>query len=102
MLVLEEGCILIKSWIRGTLTEELLYLVSGLSTAKDVWRSLEEAFAQDTKDREGSLITRLHNYKKETSPISKSIRCFKGIRDELAGIQKPFRMMTRVAGWPLI
>lgn len=36
---------LIKSWIWGTLIEEVLYLASGLSTAKEVWKSLEEAFS---------------------------------------------------------
>lgn len=48
-----------------------------------------EALAQDRKDRERSLITRLHNYKKETSSVSNFIKHFKGICDELAAIQKP-------------
>lgn len=41
---------LIKSWIHGTLTKEVLYIVSGLSTARQVWKALEEVFAQDTKE----------------------------------------------------
>lgn len=48
---------IIRSWISGTLTEEVLYIVSGLSIAKLMWKALEEVLAQDTKDRQCSLIT---------------------------------------------
>lgn len=44
-----------KCWIRETLMEEVLYIVYALSTAKQMWKALEEGFAQDTKDRESDL-----------------------------------------------
>lgn len=47
--------------------EEVLYLVSGLSTEKEAWKALEESLAQDTKDCERSLIMPLHNCKKDSS-----------------------------------
>lgn len=34
-----------KSWIRGTLTEEVLYLVSGPSTAKEIGNHLKKLFS---------------------------------------------------------
>lgn len=74
---------LIKSWIRGTLMEDVLYLVSGLSIGKPVWKLLKEAFAS-----ERPLITRLLN-RKDSSSIATYIKCFKCICDELATTQKP-------------
>lgn len=56
ILILEEKQHVIKTWIRVTLMEKVLYFISGLSTAKEVWKSLEQAFAEDTKDRKRSLI----------------------------------------------
>lgn len=56
---------------------------------KEVWKSFEEAFAQDTKERERSSITRLRNCKKDSTSISKYIKRFKDICDELAARQKP-------------
>lgn len=53
-----------------------------------MWESLEAAFAQDTKDQERSLITRMHNCKKNSLSILEFLKKFKGIRDELAAIQK--------------
>lgn len=53
----EDG--LSKSWIE--VTEEVIYLGSGLSTTKEMWRSLEEVFTEDTKDRERSLVVDFHN-----------------------------------------
>lgn len=79
---------LIKSWIRHTLTGEVLYLVSGLSTGKEVLKSLEKAFVQDTRDRERSLFTRLHNCKKDTFSISNYLKRFECICNELTVIQK--------------
>lgn len=62
-----------------TLTEEVLCIVSGLSTARQVWKALEEVFAQDTKDREGSLITKLYTCKKENISISDYLKHFESI-----------------------
>lgn len=38
----------IKSWIPGTLSEEVLFLVTGLNMTK-MWQSLQAAFTQDTR-----------------------------------------------------
>lgn len=65
------------------------FLLGQWLNLKGIWKSLKEAFAQDTKDRERSLITRLHTCKKDSSSISNYIKRLKGICDELAAIQKP-------------
>lgn len=77
--------------------EDVLYLVNGLLTTKEVWKSLEKAFAQDTKDRVTSSIARLHNYKSDSSSISNDIKQFKVLCDELAAIQNQF-LMIKLAG----
>lgn len=58
---------LTKFWIRVTLSEEVLFLVSGLNIAKEMSESLEVAFSQDIKDRERSPITRPQNCKTDSS-----------------------------------
>ena len=40
----EEKDVLLRSWISGTLTEEIMYLIVGCSTAKEMWECLEEAY----------------------------------------------------------
>lgn len=55
---------------------------SGLSTSKQMWKALEEAFAQ------GTLVTKLHTCKKDNFSIANYLKCFKRIYDELAVIQK--------------
>lgn len=52
-----------RSWIQGTLTEAVLYIASGLSTARQMWKALREVFTQNTKDTECSLIRKLHTCK---------------------------------------
>ncbi|GAV66679.1 UBN2_3 domain-containing protein, partial [Cephalotus follicularis] len=44
------GC-LFRRWITSTLSKEVLGIIDGLVMAQDVWRALEETFAQDSKER---------------------------------------------------
>lgn len=86
---------LIQTWIWGNLAEEVLYIVTGLSTGKQMWKAPEEAFARYTKDREWCLITKLHTYKTENLSISDHLKQFKGIYDELARSRNLFLMITK-------
>ena len=47
----EEKDVLLRSWISGTLTEEIMYLIVGCSTAKEMWECLGETYFQATKDK---------------------------------------------------
>ncbi|ESR41525.1 hypothetical protein CICLE_v10013389mg, partial [Citrus x clementina] len=42
---------LLRGWIVGTLSEEVLGLVVGIETSAAVWKALSEYFARNTKDR---------------------------------------------------
>lgn len=61
-------------------------------------KALEDMSAQDTEDRERSLITKLLMCKKEMFSISNYFKQFKGIYDELAAIQKPVSVTTKKVG----
>ncbi len=44
--------LLLRSWITGTLFEEALGHVVGMTTAQEVWIGLEETYLQATKEKE--------------------------------------------------
>lgn len=80
---------LLRSWISGTLIEENMYLIVGCSTAKKMWKFLEETYLQATKDKQFHLKQQLQSVRLGTKTIDKYIKEFKGICDGLATIHKP-------------
>ena len=50
---------LLKSLMMGTMTEDVLSLVVGLRTSRNIWMCLEKTFAQSSKDRELQLQCQL-------------------------------------------
>ena len=47
----EDKDMLRRSWISGTLREEIMYLTVGYSTAKEMWECLGETYIQATEDK---------------------------------------------------
>ncbi|KAK4487845.1 hypothetical protein RD792_003581 [Penstemon davidsonii] len=47
---------LLRGWITGTLSEEVLSLVVGLETASEVWKALENSYALNSQEREVQLM----------------------------------------------
>ncbi|KAF8391041.1 hypothetical protein HHK36_023341 [Tetracentron sinense] len=80
---------LLRGWITGTLNEDVLSLVVGLESSKEVWNTLHDAYAQDSQEREFHLTQKLQMLRKGTSSLSDYIRVFKNICDDLAAIGKP-------------
>ncbi|KAF8369725.1 hypothetical protein HHK36_032252 [Tetracentron sinense] len=80
---------LLLGWINGTLSEEVLSHVVGLTSARDVWMCLENTFAQASKSREQQLRQQLQMCKKGNGTIEDYLRRFKGICDALVAIQRP-------------
>lgn len=70
----------------GTMTEDVLSLVVGLRTSRDIWMCLEKRFAQSSKDRELQLQCQLLLCREG---FQTSLCSFKTICDDLAAIQKP-------------
>lgn len=50
---------LLRRWITGTLSEEVLNLVVGLETSSEVWAALVDSFAQESQEREFYLLQKL-------------------------------------------
>ena len=68
---------LLRGWIVGTLSEEVLRVV-GLKTSVAVWRVLSEYFGRNTKDREFFLMQKMHMHNKQNyKTINDYIRGFK-------------------------
>ena len=80
---------LVKGWLTATLSEEVLGIVIGLSTASKVWNALVHAFAHVSPHRSLALKRRLTTITRGTDTLSVFLRKFKTICDELAAIGKP-------------
>ncbi|KAF5465049.1 hypothetical protein F2P56_015081, partial [Juglans regia] len=72
---------LLRGWIIGTLSEEALKLIVGLDTAHAVWEALNNAYAQESQEREFTLRQQLtYLRKKDHTSITEHICTFKGYR----------------------
>uniref|UniRef100_A0A2N9HKR1 Reverse transcriptase Ty1/copia-type domain-containing protein n=1 Tax=Fagus sylvatica TaxID=28930 RepID=A0A2N9HKR1_FAGSY len=80
--------LLLRSWITGTISEEALGHVVGMTTAKEVWTSLEVTYLQATKEKEIQLKRQLQMPKKDEVSLGDYLMQFKSICDSLAAIQK--------------
>ena len=80
---------LVKGWLTATLSEEVLGIFVGLSTAAEVWNALAHAFARVSPDRSLALKRRLTSITRGTDTLSVFLRKFKTICDELAAMGKP-------------
>ena len=88
---------LLRGWIIGTLSEEVLRLVIGLEMASTVWEALKDAYAQNSQEREFTLRQQLTYLRKdETKSITNHIQTFKGLCDNLAAIGKPIPDQEKV------
>ena len=88
---------LVRAWITSRLSEETLSLVVDLETSREVWSTLQDAFAHVSVEREFLLKQTLSVLTKEPSQtIHDYIRNFKNICDELSLIGKPLSDQEKV------
>nr|CAD1835675.1 unnamed protein product [Ananas comosus var. bracteatus] len=87
---------LVKSWIVGTLSEEVLGHAVGLQTAAEVWTALTNYFKQSSIAREFDLLAQLQHIRKGNNPLPTYLRNFKSICDQLHAIGKPVSDSTKV------
>lgn len=80
---------IIKSWIFGTLIEEMLGLVHALSTSHDVSLSLTANFNKSSVAREFELRRRLQMLTVKGKTFSVYCREFRAICDKLRSIGRP-------------
>ncbi|KAF3794163.1 hypothetical protein EJ110_NYTH08235 [Nymphaea thermarum] len=87
---------LLRGWITGSLSEEVLGLVVGLQTSFEVWTALLKVFARESKDREFLLTRKLQTFQKQEKNVTEYVTGFKTICDELAAIGKPLSDQDKV------
>ncbi|OMO81394.1 TMV resistance protein N-like protein [Corchorus olitorius] len=87
---------LLRGWIIGTLTKEVLGIVVGLESASEVWKALEDHFAQNSQEREFHLLQEISIIRKGDDPLHEYIRRFKTLCDELSATGKPVSDQKKV------
>ncbi|AAD21687.1 Strong similarity to gi/3600044 T12H20.12 protease homolog from Arabidopsis thaliana BAC gb/AF080119 and is a member of the reverse transcriptase family PF/00078 [Arabidopsis thaliana] len=90
---------LVRSWLFGTLSEEVLGHVHNLSTSRQIWVSLAENFNKSSVAREFSLRQNLQLLSKKEKPFSVYCREFKTICDALSSIGKPVDESMKIFGF---
>ncbi|XP_010473818.1 PREDICTED: uncharacterized protein LOC104753234 [Camelina sativa] len=79
----------VKAWLLGSMTENVLRLVVGSATAQEVWETLISHFNRTSSSRLFELQRRLQNADKLDKSVSDYLRGIKDICDQLASIGDP-------------
>nr|CAD1833524.1 unnamed protein product [Ananas comosus var. bracteatus] len=87
---------LVKSWIVGTLSEDVLVMPSVFKFAAEVWTALTNHFKRSSIAREFDLLAQLQHIRKGNNPLPTYLRNFKSICDQLHAIGKPVSNSTKV------
>lgn len=90
---------LVRSWIFGTLSEEVLGSVHTLLTSREVWISLAENFNKSSLARKFSLRRSLQLITKKDKSLYVYCRDFKAICDALSAIGKPVDESMKIFGF---
>uniref|UniRef100_A0A251RWD9 Putative zinc finger, CCHC-type n=1 Tax=Helianthus annuus TaxID=4232 RepID=A0A251RWD9_HELAN len=82
--------------INASLTEEALAVTVGLTTARDIWVSLETAFCNTSVERVQNLRDNLRVLKKGDKTVAEFGREFKAICDQLHAVGHPVDTMDQL------
>ncbi|GKV49598.1 hypothetical protein SLEP1_g56338 [Rubroshorea leprosula] len=81
---------LVKSLIVATLSPAVRNFTAGLKSARDVWKVLEERFANSSKERARDLLRQLREVKRDEHPTHDAyLQKINMISNELAAIKEP-------------
>lgn len=90
---------LVRSWMFGTLSEEVLGTVHTIPTSREVWLALAESFNKSSLSREFSLRRSLQLLAKKDKTLTVYHREFKTICDALSAIGKPVDESMKIFGF---
>ncbi|KAG7603710.1 Reverse transcriptase RNA-dependent DNA polymerase [Arabidopsis thaliana x Arabidopsis arenosa] len=76
----------VKAWLLGSLSEDILSVVVGSKTSQEVWLNLVGHFNRISASRVFELQRRLHGLSKEGKTMDEYLRCLKTICDQLASV----------------
>lgn len=81
--------------IQASLAEVAMAETLGLTTAHDVWNSLQRAYRQDSQEMMQTLKDTLRQLQKGSSTVSEFGAKFKGLCDELSAISHPVNELDK-------
>ncbi|KAF6160185.1 hypothetical protein GIB67_016621 [Kingdonia uniflora] len=87
---------LVLSLINSLLSEGAMSEVLGITTSRDVWKTLDEIFSQKSMTREIQLKYELQTMKKGSKTVGKFVRKFKSACDQLAVMGSHISEMDKV------
>lgn len=90
---------MVRSWLFGTFSEEVLGSVHTLLTSREVWLSLAENFNKSSLSREFSLRRNLQLIIKKDKTLSEYCKNFKTICDSLSAIGKHVEESMKIFGF---
>ena len=90
---------LVRSWLFGTLSEEVLGHVHSLETSRQIWISLAKNFYKSNVPRQFSLRRSFQVINIKDKPFSTYCREFKAICDSLSSIGKPVDESMKIFGF---
>ncbi|CAL9240698.1 unnamed protein product [Arabidopsis halleri] len=80
---------IVRAWLLGSLSEEILAEVTGTTTAKELWLALAKHFNKVSSSRLFELQSKLQTSEKLDRPMSEYLRDIKNVCDQLASIGNP-------------
>ena len=90
---------LVRSWLFGTLSEEVLGYVHNLPTSRQIWLSLAENFNKSSLAREFTLRRNLQLLTNKGKTLAVYSREFKSMCDALSSIGKPIDESMKIFGF---
>ncbi|KAG7589577.1 GAG-pre-integrase domain [Arabidopsis suecica] len=80
---------IVRAWLLGSLSEEILAEVTGTTTAKELWLALAKHFNKVSSSRLFELQSKLQTSEKLDRSMSEYLRDIKNVCDQLASIGNP-------------
>ena len=81
---------LLQGWITGTLSEEVLRIVTSLTTSREVWNLLINPFAQESFEKKFQLLQQVQVLQSANfASLNEYIRHFKNCCNGLVMIDNP-------------
>lgn len=90
---------LIRSWLFGTLSEEVLGYVYTLTTSHEIWLCLAENFNKSSLAREFTLRRNLQLLTNKGRTLTAYVQEFKTLCDSLSSIGKPVDESMKIFGF---
>ncbi|XP_010479820.1 PREDICTED: uncharacterized protein LOC104758627 [Camelina sativa] len=86
----------VKSWLLGSFSEDILSVVASCSTSNQVWMSLANHFNRVSSSRLFELQRRLQTLDKKDRSMESYLRDLKGVCDQLASVDSPVQEKMKI------